>query len=81
MLKNHLQEPSSHLLLDFEALDYISSAGLRVVLNITKIFDQSPWKFAACSMQDHVREVFEISGFDGFITIYHSADDFFDTSE
>ena len=36
------------LVLDFAALDYISSAGLRLVL---------------CAMQPHVHEVFDISGF------------------
>lgn len=75
-LKEYLQSPCCHLLIDFEDLDYISSAGLRVVLNAAKAFRQAEWTFAACNMQDHVREVFEISGFDSFINIYDSVEAF-----
>lgn len=71
-LAEHLASPATNLLLDFDELDYISSAGLRVVLNAAKVFRETPWNFAACAMQDHVREVFEISGFDSFIAIYDS---------
>lgn len=71
-LSGYLKTPENHLLLNFDELDYISSAGLRVVLNAAKVFREVEWKFAACNMQDHVREVFEISGFDSFIDIYDS---------
>ena len=63
-------------MLDFDELDYISSAGLRVVLNAAKVFREIEFSFAACNMQDHVREVFEISGFDSFISIYDSIGDY-----
>ena len=69
-LADYLKSPEGHLLLDFDDLDYISSAGLRVVLNAAKVFREVKWQFAACCMQDHVREVFEISGFDSFVSIY-----------
>ncbi|WP_136809283.1 STAS domain-containing protein [Desulfosediminicola flagellatus] len=75
-MAQYLKTPGSNLLLDFDELDYISSAGLRVVLNAAKVFREVEFQFAACNMQDHVREVFEISGFDSFITIYDSVSDF-----
>ncbi len=75
-MEKYLKSPESNLLLDFDDLDYISSAGLRVVLNAAKIFREVEFQFAACNMQDHVREVFEISGFDSFVTIYDSVADF-----
>ncbi len=62
-----------HLLVDFSNVEYISSAGLRVVLKVVKERQASHKSFAVSSMQDHVREVFEISGFDAFITIYPDA--------
>ncbi|MBW1749831.1 MAG: STAS domain-containing protein [Deltaproteobacteria bacterium] len=62
-----------HLLVDFRNVEYISSAGLRVVLKVVKDRQTSPKSFAVSNMQDHVREVFEISGFDAFITIYPDA--------
>lgn len=51
-----------HVLLDFAGLDYISSAGLRVVLVVAKRLKQDGL-FVLCNMQQHVREVFDISGF------------------
>lgn len=71
-LQDFLHEPGSHLIFDFENLEYISSAGLRVILNTAKSYNAGPCRFAACAMQEHVREVFEISGFDTFIAIYGS---------
>ena len=62
-----------HLLLDLSGVEYISSAGLRVVIKTEKARQGTPKSFAVSSMQDHVREVFEISGFDAFLAIYPDA--------
>ena len=51
------------LVLDFAALDYISSAGLRLVLVVAKRLKQDGGKLVLCGMQAHIREVFDISGF------------------
>jgi len=56
-------------------LDYISSAGLRVILKATKTLKPLGGSIILCSMRDYVREVFEISGFDTFLTILPSLDD------
>ena len=69
-LQDFIVTPTSHLVFDCNNLEYISSAGLRVVLNTAKAYNSGPYRFIACAMQDHVREVFEISGFDTFITIH-----------
>ena len=50
-------------LVDFSALSYVSSAGLRVILMAAKRAKQSQGKLVLCGLQPHVREVFEISGF------------------
>jgi anti-sigma B factor antagonist len=71
-LQSFVVSPKGHLVFDFNDLDYISSAGLRVILNTAKAFKDCPFCFATCAMQDHVLEVFEISGFDTFITIHNS---------
>lgn len=60
-----------HLLLDFSKVEYISSAGLRVVLKTVKERQAASKSFAVSNMQDHVREVFEISGFDSYVKIHH----------
>ncbi len=72
-LQDFLAAPYTHLVFDFNNLDYISSAGLRIILNIAKAYKKSQqYLFITCAMQEHVQEVFEISGFDSFITIHRS---------
>ena len=58
------------MVLDFEGLSYISSAGLRVVLLVAKTLQQQNAKLAVCSLSDSIREVFEISGFDKIVPVY-----------
>ena len=57
------------MIVDFEDLDYISSAGLRVILKTSKTLKRSEGSIVLCSMQDYVKEVFEIAGFDVFLSI------------
>ena len=56
-------EPGSRVAMDFTQLDYISSAGLRVVLMAAKRARQSAGHLMLCALPPHVHEVFEISGF------------------
>ena len=53
----------ARLIVDFSALDYISSAGLRVLLLAAKKVKQADGRLALCALKEHIREVFEISGF------------------
>ena len=73
-----IEKGSKNMIVDFEDLDYISSAGLRVILKATKDLKRSEGKFVLCSMKDYVKEVFEISGFDSFLPIVGSMDDAFE---
>ena len=66
---------SKQLIADFQNLDYISSAGLRVILKATKELKRSEGKLILCSMKDYVKEVFEISGFDTFLPIVPTLED------
>jgi anti-sigma B factor antagonist len=63
------------MVVDFGALDYISSAGLRVILKATKDIKRAEGRFVLCAMKDYVREVFEIAGFDTFLPIFTSLED------
>ncbi len=58
-----------HWVLDMSRLDYISSAGLRVVLLLAKRLKQNAGRLVLCSMQAHVHEVFDISGFLSILTV------------
>lgn len=60
------------VVLDFSALDYISSAGLRVLLGAAKKLRGSGGTLAMFGLNQSVREVFEISGFSSILSIYQS---------
>lgn len=70
-----IENGTQHMILDFEELDYISSAGLRVILKATKNLKHTDGRLVLCAMQDYVKEVFEISGFDSFLPIVKSVDE------
>ena len=56
------------LTLDFASLDYISSAGLRVLLAAQKTMNRQG-TMVICNVCDDIREVFEITGFSDILTI------------
>lgn len=58
------------VVLDCEALSYISSAALRAILRIAKDLNRQAVEFALRSLSDPIREVFRISGFDKIIYIH-----------
>lgn len=69
-------EPTDQVvILDMENLTYISSAGLRVILQTAKTLQRQNSGFALCALSGTVREVFEISGFDQVIDIHSSQAD------
>jgi len=62
-----------HLAIDMTGLDYISSAGLRVLLVMAKKVQQAAGKVALFGLNPNVREVFSVSGFDTIFTIQPDA--------
>lgn len=67
-----LDRGASRLVLDCTALNYISSAGLRVVLMLAKRSRGSAAKLVLFGMQPSVQEVFSISGFLGILQVVDS---------
>jgi anti-anti-sigma factor len=57
------------LAVDMSGLDYISSAGLRVLLVMAKKVQQAKGKVALYGLVPNVREVFAVSGFDTIFSI------------
>ena len=56
------------LTLDFESLEYISSAGLRVLLSAHKIMSRQG-KMRLINVNEVVQEVFDVTGFTDILTI------------
>lgn len=61
-------EGAKSLTLDFSKLDYISSAGLRVLLSAHKIL-ASKGGMKVTNVNEIVREVFEVTGFADILNI------------
>ncbi len=57
------------ILVNFEKLQYISSAGLRVLLAAAKQLKTTDGELRICSLNEVVKEVFDISGFDRILPI------------
>ncbi len=58
-----LLEKGKENIVDFKELKYVSSSGLRVLLVAAKQLNNNGEKLTIVSMQDHIKEVFDISGF------------------
>ncbi len=58
----------SELTLDFAALEYISSAGLRVLLAAQKTMNRQG-EMRIANVNEIVREVFDVTGFSDILTI------------
>lgn len=54
--------------LDFTALDYISSAGLRVLLGAQKVMNRQG-EMKLCGVNETISEIFDITGFTDILTI------------
>jgi anti-anti-sigma factor len=55
---------------DLSALDYISSAGLRAVLQAARVAQMKGAEFAVCGMSAPVKKVFGMSGMQHLLTIH-----------
>ena len=67
-LKESLNDSIDSLIIDFEKLAYISSAGLRVLLSAQKTMNKQG-KMVVKNVSEEVNEVFEITGFCDILTI------------
>jgi anti-anti-sigma factor len=70
-----LADGETVLVVDLPGLEYISSAGLRSILAITKKLKARNGKIVLSSLQDMVKEVFEISGFSKILPIFPTKED------
>ena len=63
-------EGHSKVAADFHALDYISSAGLRAVLQAARAAQSRGTEFAVCALSAPVQKVFTMSGLHHVLQIY-----------
>jgi len=63
------------LLVDFSKLEYISSAGFRVLLQTAKRADQNAAKLVLCGVSGKVRQLFDLGGFLDLFSIAATRDE------
>jgi anti-anti-sigma factor len=68
-LKAILNSPPKKMVLDFSRTDYIASAGLKVLLVITRDLMKSGGKVVLAGLRPAVRKVFDMAGFSSIFTI------------
>ena len=74
-----ISEGSNKIIVDFENLDYISSAGLHVVFEAHRRILREDGQVILCSMQKHIREIFKTAGIDDFVLILDNMDQALET--
>ena len=63
------------IVINWEELNYMSSAGLRVLLSTTKNTKSKGGSCQICCLNDMVQEVFDISGFSLIFSVYKTKEE------
>ena len=69
-LNSAIDEGAAKIVVNFEKVDFVSSAGLRVLLATAKRLGSSGGTLRVCGLNETVSEVFEISGFSTILSVF-----------
>lgn len=75
VLARELDAGHAKLIADFAAVDYTSSAGLRVLLGTVKRARSGGGDLRLAGPNPDVRKVLELSGFTGILKVFETVDD------
>ncbi len=70
-----IEDGGKDIILDFTDMDYISSAGLRVLLMAAKMVGKVGGRVVLAALSSNVKEVFDIAGFTNIFTIFASLEE------
>jgi anti-anti-sigma factor len=65
------------LILNFSGVEYLSSAGMRLMLSVSKKLKHLEGKVVACSLNDEVMEVIKMAGFHQILELYPNEEESF----
>lgn len=68
-VREELKSVTNSCTVDFGALEYISSAGMGVLLGVQKRLSDSGQSLKLVNLNRHIREIFRIAGFDNVFSI------------
>lgn len=72
-----IEEKHYRILLDFLRVDYLSSAGIRLLLSITKKLRAKKGDLALFAVNDEVMEIIKMAGFDKIFLIFSTEQEAF----
>ena len=67
-LKDYLDDNTKKLVIDLEKLEYMSSAGLRVLLQAQKRMNKQG-EMVVRNVNDTIKDIFEVTGFSDILTV------------
>lgn len=70
-----INEGQYKLLLDMSGVSYLSSAGMRMLLSVTKRLRSMSGKLAICSVTSNVVDVLKMSGFDHALHVFKTEEE------
>ena len=69
--------PDKHVLLNIGKLEYLSSAGLRIILQTAKLLQSNRGELKICSANEAVRNILATAGFDSLLKVHDTEKDAF----
>ena len=74
-LMNLMDQGERRLVFDFSELTYISSSGLRLLIEAARNLQKTNGKLALGALNDHVGEIIRIAGFTSIFSIYPTCEE------
>ena len=74
-LNGLIEQGSKNIVVNFEKLGFISSAGLRVMLSTAKVLRAAQGDIRICNLNETVQEIFDISGFSTILSVFNAESD------
>ncbi|HAZ15735.1 MAG: anti-anti-sigma factor [Chlamydiae bacterium GWC2_50_10] len=79
-LMDLMRQKRKKILLDFSQVDYLSSAGMRLLLSFTKQLKHQEGRLTSYAMNEEVLEIIRMAGFDRILNIFSNEEDAFKSS-
>ena len=70
-----LDSEINKVLIDFSGVDYLSSAGMRLLLSMTKRLKNKRGKLSIFAIHEEVREIINMAGFEKVLAIYSTEEE------
>ncbi|MCH9612608.1 MAG: putative anti-sigma factor antagonist BtrV [Chlamydiia bacterium] len=64
-----LEGKSKKVILDLAKVDYLSSAGIRLILSLTKKLKTEEGKLVVCNLHEDVSQIIKMAGFEQILNI------------